>query len=80
MVRIPELHVGVTTDPEISWGRAVARSRGLSSVVKSTQDEHAACTAAFDQAITKNDWLLCRNEKTVSDAVELVMTAISDIL
>ena len=79
MVRIPDLHVGVTTDPEISWGRAAARARGLSSLVISTQDEHAACTAAFDAAITKNGWLLCRNERTVSDAVELVMTAIPDI-
>lgn len=75
-VRIPDLHVGVTTDPEISWGRATARARGLSSVVIRTQDEHAACTAAFDAAIASNNWLLCRNEGTVNDAVELVMTAI----
>lgn len=76
-VRIPDLHVGVTTDPDISWRRAKARARGLSSVVISTQDEHAACTAAFDAVVTSNGWLMCRNEKALNDAVELVMTAIN---
>lgn len=27
-VRVPDLHVGVVTDPEVSWNRAAARSRG----------------------------------------------------
>jgi thymidylate kinase len=75
-VLIADLHVGVTTNPEISWARAAGRARGLNSVVINTIDEHAACTAAFDAAIASNGWLLCRNEKSVNDAVEFVMTAI----
>ncbi len=75
-VRMPDLHVGVVTAPDISWGRAMARSRGLSSTVLYQQAEHAAGTAAFEQAVVDNGWALCRNEGTLEEGVGQVMAAL----
>ena len=76
-VRVPDLHVGVVTAPEISWGRAAARRRGLSSTVIHTLKEHAACTEAFERALSDNGWVLCRNEGRLEDATMQVVTQIT---
>jgi thymidylate kinase len=68
-VRVPDLHVGVVTRPDISWGRATARRRGLGSTVMFTLEEQAACTQAFELAVAHNHWVLCRNEGTLEAAV-----------
>ncbi|MES2868555.1 MAG: dTMP kinase [Pseudomonadota bacterium] len=75
-VRVPDLHVGVVTDPEISWERAAARSRGLGSTVMRKQEEHVACTKAFERAIADHGWVLCRNEGTIEDATMQVVSEI----
>ena len=75
-VRVPDLHVGVVTDPEISWARAAARRRGLSSTVMHKLEEHVACTKAFEQATSNNGWVLCRNERAIEDATMQVVSAI----
>lgn len=67
-VQVPDLHIGVVTAPDISWARAAARSRGLSSTVIHRLEEHAACTHAFEQAVEENNWVLCRNEGTIEEA------------
>ncbi|MGF6127955.1 thymidylate kinase [Pseudomonas frederiksbergensis] len=79
-VRVPDLHVGVVTDPEISWARAAARSRGLSSTVMHKLEEHVACTEAFERAITDHGWVLCRNEGTIEDATMQVVSEIYKVL
>ena len=75
-VRVPDLHIGVVTAPDISWARAAARQRGLNSTVLHRLEEHAACTQAFEQAIADYGWVLCRNEGTIEAAT---MQVISDI-
>jgi thymidylate kinase len=75
-VRVPDLHVGVVTDPEISWARAAARQRGLSSTVIHQLEEHVACTNAFEQAVADQGWVLCRNEGTIEDATMQVVCEI----
>jgi thymidylate kinase len=79
-VRVPDLHVGVVTDPDISWARAAARSRGLSSTVMHKLEEHVACTQAFERAIADNGWVLCRNEGTIEDATMQVVSEIYRVL
>lgn len=69
-VQVPDLHIGVVTAPEISWARAAARSRGLSSTVIHRLEEHVACTQAFERAVEENGWVLCRNEGTVEEATK----------
>jgi thymidylate kinase len=75
-VRVPDLHVGVVTTPEISWARAAARSRGLGSTVIHNLEEHVACTRAFERAIADHGWVLCRNEGTIEDATMQVVSEI----
>ncbi|WP_407316851.1 dTMP kinase [Pseudomonas sp. nanlin1] len=75
-VRVPDLHVGVVTAPEISWARAMARSRGLSSTLLYHQAEHAAGTSAFEQAVADNGWALCRNDGTLEEGVRQVMATL----
>ena len=79
-VQVPDLHVGVVTDPDISWARAAARSRGLNSTVIHTLDEHVACTKAFERAIADHGWVLCRNEGTIEDATMQVISQIHRVL
>ncbi|WP_166363498.1 dTMP kinase [Pseudomonas akapageensis] len=79
-VRVPDLHVGVVTDPDISWARAAARSRGLSSTVMHKLEEHVACTQAFERAIADHGWVLCRNEGTIEDATMQVISEIYRVL
>ncbi|RON54265.1 dTMP kinase [Pseudomonas frederiksbergensis] len=79
-VRVPDLHVGVVTDPEISWARAAARSRGLSSTVIHKLEEHVVCTEAFERAIADHGWVLCRNEGTIEDATMQVVSEIYKVL
>lgn len=79
-VRVPDLHVGVVTDPDISWARAAARSRGLGSTVIHKREEHAACTEAFARAVADQGWVLCRNEGTIEEAVALVVDEIYRVL
>jgi thymidylate kinase len=79
-VRVPDLHVGVVTAAEVSWGRAAARRRGLSSTVIHTLEEHAACTEAFERAVSDNGWVLCRNEGLIGDATRQVVSEISKVL
>ena len=79
-VRVPDLHVGVVTDPEVSWARAAARSRGLGSTVLHNLEEHVACTRAFEQAIADHGWALCRNEGTIEDATMQVVSGIYRLL
>ena len=79
-VQVPDLHVGVVTDPDISWARAAARSRGLSSTVIHKLEEHVACTKAFERAIADHGWVLCRNEGTLEDATMQVVSEIYKVL
>ncbi|MFN1141419.1 dTMP kinase [Serratia quinivorans] len=79
-VRAPDLHVGVVTAPEISWARAAARPRGLSSTVIYKLEEHVACTKAFEREITNHGWVLCRNEGMIEDATMQVISEIYGVL
>jgi len=79
-VRVPDLHVGVVTDPDISWARAAARRRGLSSTVIHKLEEHVACTKAFERAMADHDWVLCRNEGSIEEATKQVVSEIYRVL
>lgn len=79
-VQVPDLHVGVVTAPEISWARAAARTRGLSSTVMHALEEHVASTEAFEQAAADYDWVLCRNEGTIEEATMQVVAHIQRVL
>jgi len=79
-VQVPDLHVGVVTDPEISWARAAARRRGLSSTVIHKLEEHVACTRAFERAVADHGWVLCRNEGTIDGATQQVISEIYNVL
>ena len=79
-VRMPDLHVGVVTAPDISWARAAARTRGLSSTVIHKLEDHVACTSAFEREITDHGWFLCRNEGTLEDATMRVVAEIDRLL
>jgi thymidylate kinase len=79
-VQVPDLHVGVVTDPDISWARAAARRRGLCSTVLHKLEDHVACTQAFERAIADHDWVLCRNEGTIEDATMQVISEIQRVL
>ncbi|MNL59447.1 hypothetical protein D3C87_1831820 [compost metagenome] len=79
-VQVPDLHVGVVTAPDISWARAAARSRGLSSTVIHKLEEHVACTNAFERAVADHGWVLCRNEGTIEEAMKQVVSEIYRVL
>lgn len=79
-VRMPDLHVGVVTAPDISWARAAARPRGLSSTVIHRLEEHVACTLSFEREIAHHGWLLCRNEGRIEDATMQVVSEIYSVL
>jgi thymidylate kinase len=79
-VRVPDLHVGVVTDPDISWTRATTRSRGLGGTVIQKYAEHLACTEMFEQAVKEHGWVLCRNEGAVDDATMQVVSEIYRVL
>lgn len=79
-VRMPDLHVGVVTAPEISWARAAARSRGLGSTVIYRLEEHVACTEAFERESANHGWVLCRNEGSIEDATRQVVAEIYNVL
>jgi thymidylate kinase len=78
-VRMPDLHVGVVTAPEISWARAAARTRGLSSTVIHKLDEHVACTEAFEREVADNGWVLCRNDGPLEVATMHVVSEITRV-
>ena len=79
-VRVPDLHVGVVTDPQVSWARAAARNRGLNSTVMHRLEEHVASTEAFEQAVADNGWVLCRNEGTIEEVTRQVVSSIYAVL
>lgn len=79
-VQVPDLHVGVVTNAELSWARAAARRRGLSSTVLHTLEEHVACTQAFERAVADHGWVLCRNEGTIEAATRQVVGEIDRVL
>jgi len=79
-VRVPDLHVGVVTDPDMSWARAANRSRGLGGTVIQKHAEHVACTEMFEQAVKDHGWMLCRNEGTVEEATMLVVSRVYEVL
>ncbi|WP_413731021.1 dTMP kinase [Sodalis sp. RH22] len=79
-VRTPDLHVGVVTAPDISWTRAAARTRGLSSTVIHKLEEHVACTKAFEREVADHGWVLCRNEGIIEDATMQVISEIYRVL
>lgn len=79
-VRVPDLHVGVVTDPDISWARAATRSRGLGGTVIQKYAAHVACTEMFEQTVKDHGWMLCRNEGTVEEATMLVVSQIYEVL
>ncbi|MGF6590087.1 dTMP kinase [Pseudomonas sp. 2835] len=79
-VRVPDLHVGVVTDPQVSWARAAARNRGLNSTVMHRLEEHVASTQAFERAVADNGWVLCRNEGTIEEATRQVVSSIYAVL
>ncbi len=76
-VRVPDLHVGVVTAPDISWARAATRRRGLSSTVIHELAQQVACTHAFERAVADHGWVLCRNEGTVEAATMQVVAEIN---
>ncbi|TFF41753.1 dTMP kinase [Pseudomonas sp. RIT623] len=75
-VRVPDVHVGVVTAPEISWARATARNSGLRSTVMHAFDEHVACTEAFERVAAEQGWVLCRNEGSLEEATMQVVAQI----
>ncbi|MEO6679972.1 MAG: dTMP kinase [Pseudomonas sp.] len=79
-VQVPDLHVGVVTAPDISWARAAARSRGLSSTVMHKLEEQVASTQSFERAIADHGWVLCRNEGTIEDATMQVVSEIYSVI
>lgn len=79
-VQVPDLHVGVVAAPDISWARAGARRRGLSSTVIHRLEEQVACTESFELAVADNGWVLCRNEGTIEDATIQVVSEIYRVL
>ena len=79
-VRVPDLHVGVVTDADISWARATARSRGLGGTVIQKHAEHVRCTEMFEQAVKEHGWVLCRNEGTIEDATMQMVSEIYRVL
>jgi thymidylate kinase len=79
-VRVPDLHVGVVTDPDISWARAATRSRGLGGTVIQKYAEHVACTEMFEQAVKEHGWVLCCNEGTIDDGTMQVVSEIYSVL
>ncbi|SFX50622.1 Thymidylate kinase [Pseudomonas sp. NFPP02] len=79
-VQVPDLHVGVVTAAQISWARAAARRRGLSSTVMSKLEEQVACTKAFERAAVEQGWVMCRNEGTIEEAVRRVVLQIYKVL
>ncbi|WP_332767039.1 dTMP kinase [Pseudomonas koreensis] len=79
-VQVPDLHVGVVTAAEISWARAAARRRGLSSTVLRGLEEHVACTLAFERAVAEQGWFLCRNEGTIEEATRRVVGEINRVM
>lgn len=79
-VQVPDLHVGVVTAAQISWARAAARRRGLSSTVMSKLEEQVACTEAFERAAVEQGWVMCRNEGTIEHAVRRVVLQIYKVL
>jgi thymidylate kinase len=79
-VRVPDLHVGVVTDPDVSWARAAARTRGLGSTVMHSLHEHVASTEAFERAVVDHGWVLCRNEGSIEAATRQVVSEIYKLL
>ncbi len=79
-VQVPDLHVGVVTEPEISWARAATRSRGLGGTVIHKYAEHVACTESFEKAVADHGWVLCRNEGTIEEATMQVVTQIYQVM
>lgn len=79
-VRVPDLHVGVITDPGISWSRAVQRRRGLGSTLIHTLQEHVECTQAFVRVAGDQGWVLCRNEGAIEQATAQVVAEIYAVL
>ena len=79
-VRVPDLHVGVVTEPEISWARAAGRGRGLGSTVIHRLEEQVACSEAFERVVGEQGWVLCRNEGRVEEAVRGVVAEIDKVL
>lgn len=79
-VQVPDLHVGVVTAAEISWARAAARRRGLSSTVLRGLEEHVACTQAFERAVAEQGWFLCRNEGAIEEATRRVVGEINRVI
>lgn len=78
-VRVPALHIGVVTAPDLSWARAIARPRGLASTVTFRLDEQIAATEAFERAAEAQGWLVCRNEGTLQQATEQLLAAITAV-
>lgn len=79
-VQVPDLHVGVVTEPQISWVRAASRSRGLGSTVIHSLEEQMACTEAFEKAVADQGWVLCRNEGTIEDATMQIVGEIYKLI
>lgn len=79
-VRVPDLHVGVITDPKVSWSRAAQRRRGLGSTLIHTLQEHVECTQAFLRAAGDQGWVLCRNEGAIEQATGQVISEIYKVL
>lgn len=79
-VRVPDLHVGVVTDADISWARAATRSRGLGGTVIQKHAEHVTCTEMFEQTAADHGWVLCRNEGTIEEATMQVVAEIYKVL
>ncbi|WP_338801954.1 dTMP kinase [Pseudomonas sp. RSB 5.4] len=79
-VRVPDLHVGVVTDPDTSWTRAATRARGLGGTVIQKHAEHVACTEMFEQAVKEHGWVLCRNEGPIEHATMQIVSEIHRVL
>ncbi|AIR91069.1 dTMP kinase [Pseudomonas cremoricolorata] len=79
-VQVPDLQVGVVTDPHLSWARAQARRQGLRSTVVQAFEDHVACSQAFERVIGEQGWLQCRNDGALAVAATQLLSAVHVVL
>lgn len=79
-VQVPDLQVGVVTDPNVSWARALARRQGLRSTVVQGFEDHVACSEAFERVVDEQGWLQCRNDGVLAMATRQLVNAVGALL
>lgn len=80
-VLVPDIVFAVTCEPETSWGRAIARSRGLDSKVVSSFDEHQEVTRRFVAAAEKYGWDIVRTDNQGAEELsKLISSRLNQII